>query len=104
MEILTLCPEKLYDVHQLKKNEVSMRLTSFKLRNHKNSETKQDKFRVIEAFAELDPNRKMILCDRLFSNGYDSYSKMVNLLWPQSSAQDIKKLEKFLILLKNTAH
>ena len=61
-------------------------------------------FHIIEAFAGLDGNRKMLICDRLFAEGYDSYKKMVQLLWPEASARDEKKLERFLILLKNTSH
>ncbi|MDB2682987.1 hypothetical protein N9Z27_01900 [Alphaproteobacteria bacterium] len=61
-------------------------------------------FYIIEEFAALESARKMLLCDHLFVDGYDTFYKTVELLWPQAKYADTKKLEKFLILLKNTAH
>jgi hypothetical protein len=61
-------------------------------------------FNVIEEFAALSPKRKMSLCDRLFVEGRDAFQNTVKLFWPQATAQDFKKLENFLLLLKNTAH
>ena len=62
------------------------------------------KLHVIEAFAGLSPKRKMALADHLFVQGYESFEKMVKLIWPTAEEKDAKKLEKFLILLKQTAH
>lgn len=59
---------------------------------------------IIEEFASLNPRRKILLCDHLFVKSYESFEETVKLLWPQAVAQDVKKLEKFLILLKKTAH
>lgn len=59
---------------------------------------------IIEEFAALSPQRKVLLCDHLFSDGFDTFENTVKLLWPEAKEQDIKKLEKFLILLKKTAH
>jgi hypothetical protein len=61
-------------------------------------------FNIIEEFASLSPKRKMSICDRLFVDGREPFQSTIKLLWPQASAMDLKKLENFLILLKNTAH
>jgi hypothetical protein len=61
-------------------------------------------FNVIEEFAGLKPQRKIVLCDHLFVKGYESFENTVQTIWPKASAQDVKKLEKFLVLLKKTAH
>ncbi len=59
---------------------------------------------IIEEFAVLNPRRKLLLCDHLFIKGHESFENTVKALWPQAREMDIKKLEKFLILLKKTAH
>lgn len=64
----------------------------------------QQPFNIIEEFAALTPKRKVSICDRLFVEGREAYQNTVQLLWPEASAQDMKKLENFLILLKKTAH
>ena len=64
----------------------------------------QQSFNIIEEFATLSPQRKVLLCDHLFSDGRSTYALTVELLWPEAGAKDMKKLEKFLILLKKTAH
>ena len=61
-------------------------------------------FNIIEEFAALSAQRKLSLCDRLFSEGSNAYASAIKLLWPHAAAQDISKLEKFLILLKKSAH
>jgi len=58
-------------------------------------------FHVVEAFSSLNPKRKVLLCDHLFVEGRQAFYNTVELLWPQASAQDAKKLEKFLYSLKN---
>lgn len=66
--------------------------------------TRAKQLHVIEEFAALTPKRKMLLCDHLFNEGYAFFEKTVKLLWPGAEAHDVKKLEKFLILLKQTSH
>ncbi len=61
-------------------------------------------FNVIEEFARLQPQRKMVLCDHLFIKGYDSFENTVRTIWPAAQERDVQKLEKFMILLKKTAH
>jgi len=65
---------------------------------------KKKNFAIIEEFAALDAPKKMLLCDHLFCDGHSTFRNTVDLLWPQARPADVKKLEKFLILLKNTAH
>ena len=66
--------------------------------------TKTPKLNIIEEFAGLTPNRKMVLCDRLFNDGMEAYERTVKTIWPNASSQDVQKLQKFIILLKKTAH
>lgn len=61
-------------------------------------------FNIIEEFAALSPKRKVLLCDHLFSEGRFTFQQTVKLLWPEADVKDMKKLEKFLFLLKQTAH
>lgn len=61
-------------------------------------------FNVIEEFAALSPKRKILLCDHLFAEGAHTYRQTVKLLWPEATMRDMKKLEKFLIVLKKAAH
>ena len=61
-------------------------------------------FDVIEEFAALTPRRKVLLCDHLFTEGRQAFYNTVELLWPQSSAADARRLEKFLFSLKNRSH
>lgn len=61
-------------------------------------------FNIIEEFASLSPQRKMSLCDRLFSESREAFQSTARLLWPQAKEIDLKKLENFMVLLKNTAH
>ena len=61
-------------------------------------------FDVIEEFSELTPRRKVLLCDHLFTEGRQAFYNTVELLWPQASANDAKRLEKFLYSLKNRSH
>ncbi len=58
-------------------------------------------FDVIEAFSKLNPRRKVLLCDHLFTGGRQAFYNTVELLWPQSTSADAKRLEKFLYSLKN---
>ncbi len=61
-------------------------------------------FNVIEEYASLSPKRKVLLCDHYFVEGRATFESTVQLLWPEASKQDVKKLGNFLVLLKNTAH
>lgn len=68
------------------------------------AETGDNQFSVIEEFSELTPRRKVLLCDHLFTEGRQAFYNTVELLWPQASADDAKRLEKFLYSLKNRSH
>ncbi|MGH1404880.1 MAG: hypothetical protein ACRBDL_11630 [Alphaproteobacteria bacterium] len=61
-------------------------------------------FSVIEEFSDLAPRRKVLLCDHLFTEGRQAFYNTVELLWPQATLGDAKKLEKFLYSLKNRSH
>ncbi len=61
-------------------------------------------FSIIEEFAALSPKRKVLLCDHLFVEGRQAFYNTVELLWPEATNQDAKKLEKFLFTLKNRSH
>lgn len=67
-------------------------------------EQAEQPFSIIEEFSALSPKRKVLLCDHLFVEGYETFTSTVHLLWPEAEAKDVRKLEKFLILLKRTAH
>lgn len=60
-------------------------------------------FNIIEEYAALSPKRKVLLCDHLFVEGKAKFQNMVKLLWPEADNQDMKKLEKFLTLIKNAS-
>ena len=68
------------------------------------TEGEKDVFDIIEEFSELTPRRKVLLCDHLFTEGRQAFYNTVELLWPQSKAQDAKRLEKFLYSLRNKSH
>ena len=59
---------------------------------------------IIEEYAALSPKRKVLLCDHFFIEGRPTFESTVQLLWPEATSYDVKKLANFLILLKNTAH
>lgn len=61
-------------------------------------------FNIVEEFSELTPRRKVLLCDHLFTEGRQAFYNTIEILWPQSSADDAKRLEKFLYSLKNRSH
>ena len=61
-------------------------------------------FNVIEEFSVLSPRRKVLLCDNLFIEGRQSFCNSVEILWPQSKAEDARRLEKFLLSLKKRSH
>ena len=61
-------------------------------------------FSIIEEFAALSPKRKVLLCDHLFAEFPHTFRQTVKLIWPEAQSQDMKKLEKFLIVLKKAAH
>ncbi len=61
-------------------------------------------FNVIEEFSDLTPRRKVLLCDHLFTEGRQAFYNTVELLWPQATLEDAKRLEKFLFSLKNRSH
>ncbi len=67
-------------------------------------EAGSNSFNIIEEFSELSPRRKVLLCDHLFTEGRQSFYNTVEILWPDASHQDSKKLEKFLYSLKNRSH
>lgn len=61
-------------------------------------------FNIVEEFSALTPRRKVLLCDHLFTEGRQAFYNTVEILWPQASAADAKKLEKFLFSLRNRSH
>lgn len=61
-------------------------------------------FNIVEEFSALAPRRKVLLCDHLFTEGRQAFYNTVEILWPQASAADAKKLEKFLFSLRNRSH
>ncbi len=67
-------------------------------------ETGGKTFSVIEEISELTQRRKVLLCDHLFTEGRQAFYNTVELLWPQASHEDAKRLEKFLYSLKNRSH
>ena len=66
-------------------------------------EQAQKPFSIIEEFAMLNAKRKVLLCDQLFSEGRMTFQNTVRLLWPEATAFDMRKLEKFLVLLRKAA-
>lgn len=64
----------------------------------------QQNFNIIEEYAALSAKRKVLLSDSLFENGYTHFQNMVELIWPEVSNYDIKKLEKFLNLVRVSSH
>ena len=67
-------------------------------------ESSEQPFSIIEEFASLSPKRKVLLCDHLFVEGRQAFYNTVELLWPEATTSDAKKLEKFLFTLKNRSH
>ncbi|PCK00238.1 MAG: hypothetical protein COA45_00175 [Zetaproteobacteria bacterium] len=67
-------------------------------------ESSNTEFNIIEEFSELMPRRKVLLCDHLFTEGRQAFYNTVEILWPESSRADAKRLEKFLFSLKNRSH
>ncbi len=63
----------------------------------------QGPFSIVQAYSGLSPRAKRMLCDQLFTEGPEIFSKAVKHLWSQAGAHDVKKLESFLQLLKQTA-
>ncbi len=61
-------------------------------------------FNIVEEFSELTPRRKVLLCDHLFTEGRQAFYNTIEILWPQASNDDAKRLEKFLYSLKNRSH
>ena len=61
-------------------------------------------FNIIEEYAALSPKRKVLLCDNLFIEGKVPFQNMVKLLWPESQPKDMKKLEKFLTLIRRSVN
>jgi hypothetical protein len=68
------------------------------------SENLNQTFDVVQAFSELNPRRKVLLCDHLFTEGRQAFYNTVELLWPEASDADARRLEKFLFSLKNRSH
>lgn len=61
-------------------------------------------FNVIEEFAALSSKRKSALFDSLFTQNHASFENAARMVWPEASTMDIKKLEKFLVIIKHSAH
>lgn len=67
-------------------------------------ESSEQPFSIIEEFSALSPKRKVLLCDHLFVEGRQAFYNTVELLWPEATPTDAKKLEKFLFTLRNRSH
>jgi len=63
----------------------------------------QNPLNIIEEYAALSPKRKVLLCDTLFIESKNDFQNMVRLLWPEARIKDMKKLEKFLFLIRKSA-
>lgn len=63
----------------------------------------QQPFNIIEEFSTLSPKRKFLLCDHLFGVSRTTFQNTVRLLWPEAQPKDMRKLEKFLILLQKSS-
>lgn len=59
-------------------------------------------FRIIEEFIGLSTRRRLLLCEQLYLEGPDYFRGTVGLLWPQATNKDVKKLETFLLVLRET--
>jgi hypothetical protein len=60
-------------------------------------------FNIVDAFAQLSSRRKVLVCDHLFLEGRRVFQQTVALLWPDSTARDVKILEKYLHAIKRAA-
>jgi hypothetical protein len=60
----------------------------------------QPAFNIIEEYAAISPKRKVMLCEHLFIENNAMFQQTVRIMWPEASDKDIKKLSKFLILIK----
>jgi hypothetical protein len=71
---------------------------------NENADDNKDKrtFRIIEEFIGLSTRRRLLLCEQLYLEGPDYFRGTVGLLWPQATNKDVKKLEKFLYVLRET--
>ncbi|MEM7618595.1 MAG: hypothetical protein AAF244_04335 [Pseudomonadota bacterium] len=67
-------------------------------------ESARQPFDVLGEFSSLSSKRKMLLCDHLFIHKGDTFQKTVNLLWPEATDADVKKLAGFLETLRQKAH
>jgi hypothetical protein len=65
---------------------------------------REEQFNIIEEYAALTGPRKLALCDKLFIKGDKTFQEAVKNQWRSASDQDVLKLAKFLMLLKQTAH
>ncbi len=65
-------------------------------------ESARQPLNIIEEYAALSPKRKMLLCDQLFIEGKNHFKNTVALLWPEATSYDLRKLESFLVLIKNS--
>lgn len=64
----------------------------------------EQSFSIIEEYATLSPNRKTLLCDNLCLESHGRFQNMVKSIWPDASDYDLKKLEKFLNLVRVSSH
>lgn len=53
-------------------------------------------FDIVEAFQDLDSQRKAALIDQLVNSGTTSFRSTARLFWPQSTDADARRLERLL--------
>lgn len=61
-------------------------------------------FGILEEYSTLVSSRKALICDRLFLENFSRFQSTVKLIWPSASDDDVKKLEKFLKLVRMSSH
>ena len=70
------------------------------IRKNKQFLDSQQSFSIIEEYVTLNSNRKTLLCDNLFLESFSRFQNMAKTIWPDANGNDIKKLEKFLNLVR----
>lgn len=86
--------------NKIKNTETKSKMIHADTKNYIDSA--QSPFNIIEEYAALSPKRKLLLCDNLFIEGKTPFKNMVKLLWPEAQPKDMKKLEKFLLLIRKS--
>lgn len=64
----------------------------------------QKEFSIIEEYAALNANKKIILLDTLLNEGINQFQKRVKAIWPDVEEHEIQKLDQFLNLVRVASH